>query len=69
MTYASGEGRECNSVNGELVTRDDVAGEAAAELASGGDRHELPGAEVRGGGGSGSSADSEEGRERGTHGE
>jgi hypothetical protein len=54
---ASGEGRESNAIDGQLVTRDDVVGEAAAELATGGGRHDLPRTEISGSGGG---ADGEE---------
>lgn len=58
VTYASGEGREGNAIDGQLVTGDDVVGEAAAELATGGGRHDLPRAEISGSGGGGADEES-----------
>ncbi|KAI0452440.1 hypothetical protein F5B21DRAFT_483569 [Xylaria acuta] len=59
---AGSEGRVGNTVDDGLLARDDVAGEAAAELATGSNRHELPAAEVSARGGGGSGADSENSR-------
>ncbi|KAI1750823.1 hypothetical protein F4782DRAFT_508158 [Xylaria castorea] len=59
---ASSESRVSHAVDDGLVTGDDVAGEAAAELATRSDRHELPAAEVGTRGGGRSSANSENSR-------